>query len=459
MADRMAESGETTPGCDCGHDGMGISWHRNDCAWRLAGSKRAAKKPCNCDRFDCDACLTAYLKRVSDAASGVTGQVLGNLQGFASAFAAGLRESLLPKLPQDGEKAAKPSHWCCNGNAEECPLCDVGELPYPWICPGNHENSPITRRTVLTTAADLGKEKLHAAMARLRAWDAAVDAENGVEEPEEPPEVNEALREAAERLPRTVRRPRRVPVQRTAGERREEHSRPADASPGLDPEAFRALVSAEVLHVAIERTTREWICCNPVNPDHELCVKGEATVNMLTALLTDDDAVFPSRSDVLDVIMGLVIGASVPGARGTVLSASELRELYFKAIHRGFQRTVDWNGMDDLKPLRNEMLHHVTAEVLTVRDRELQRLRQRLLLADHEHRVKILAEMSPAEDAAVMEKRVRMEERLKTLTELRDKLRSECTSSMEEVAFHNVFVWVNRELKSVKRMLDKPSQD
>lgn len=32
--DRLAQSGVHTPGCDCGHNGMGISWHSDDCGWR-----------------------------------------------------------------------------------------------------------------------------------------------------------------------------------------------------------------------------------------------------------------------------------------------------------------------------------------------------------------------------------------------------------------------------------------
>ncbi len=31
---RLAQSGIHTPGCDCGHDGMGVSWHGDDCGWR-----------------------------------------------------------------------------------------------------------------------------------------------------------------------------------------------------------------------------------------------------------------------------------------------------------------------------------------------------------------------------------------------------------------------------------------
>lgn len=31
---RLAMSDIDTPGCDCGHDGMGVSWHGDDCPWR-----------------------------------------------------------------------------------------------------------------------------------------------------------------------------------------------------------------------------------------------------------------------------------------------------------------------------------------------------------------------------------------------------------------------------------------
>lgn len=33
---RLAETGIHTPGCTCGHEGMGVSWHGDDCPWRAA---------------------------------------------------------------------------------------------------------------------------------------------------------------------------------------------------------------------------------------------------------------------------------------------------------------------------------------------------------------------------------------------------------------------------------------
>lgn len=33
---RLAQDGIHTPGCTCGHTGMGVSWHADDCLWRRA---------------------------------------------------------------------------------------------------------------------------------------------------------------------------------------------------------------------------------------------------------------------------------------------------------------------------------------------------------------------------------------------------------------------------------------
>jgi hypothetical protein len=34
----MAQSGVSTPGCDCGHEGMAAGWHPNTCRWLTAKS-------------------------------------------------------------------------------------------------------------------------------------------------------------------------------------------------------------------------------------------------------------------------------------------------------------------------------------------------------------------------------------------------------------------------------------
>lgn len=40
VAARLAQHDVATPGCDCGHEGMGESWHRRDCVWRAAAPLR-----------------------------------------------------------------------------------------------------------------------------------------------------------------------------------------------------------------------------------------------------------------------------------------------------------------------------------------------------------------------------------------------------------------------------------
>lgn len=42
---RLAQSGVDTPGCDCGHDGMGISWHGDDCPWRCGILDSSSPEP------------------------------------------------------------------------------------------------------------------------------------------------------------------------------------------------------------------------------------------------------------------------------------------------------------------------------------------------------------------------------------------------------------------------------
>lgn len=36
LDDGLAQSGVDTPDCDCGHEGMGLKWHGDTCAWLVA---------------------------------------------------------------------------------------------------------------------------------------------------------------------------------------------------------------------------------------------------------------------------------------------------------------------------------------------------------------------------------------------------------------------------------------
>ncbi|MFD9276858.1 hypothetical protein ACFWD7_06145 [Streptomyces mirabilis] len=53
--------------------------------------------------------------------------------------------------------------------------------------------------------------------------------------------------------------------------------------------ADRAALSAKLWAVAEHHIVAEWICCEPVNPKHELCSKGQSALDMVRSLLVDAD--------------------------------------------------------------------------------------------------------------------------------------------------------------------------
>lgn len=64
---------------------------------------------------------------------------------------------------------------------------------------------------------------------------------------------------------------------------------------------------AEALRATFDREAiGEWICCDPINPNHILCQQGDTTRTMARALLADDPDAFPERSRVVDAVMGVV---------------------------------------------------------------------------------------------------------------------------------------------------------
>ncbi|MFF9118317.1 hypothetical protein ACF09Y_22405 [Streptomyces massasporeus] len=58
---------------------------------------------------------------------------------------------------EDLDAEPEPARWCCNGNAEDCRLCDTTTLPYPWICPGH----PDTAENRARSQADRAPHQLH----------------------------------------------------------------------------------------------------------------------------------------------------------------------------------------------------------------------------------------------------------------------------------------------------------
>lgn len=453
-------------------------------------------EPCNCGRLDCEACRQAYLRHVTEAATGTASQVLSGLKGLATALLQGIQEATteiceLPhetieeeeacdaerlrgaEMPVSGHvylstsclhdlhdrceagvvqlglerpgdngisglktpaqckfcaspcvcgchRLEKPDRWCCDGNAEDCALCVDPNPPYPFICPG-HDRTPEASRTALVAAAAAGREALRAQMRRLRAWDRAESAV----EPEREGEPGDVLDEVMSET---------------------------------DQEALRALVSQCVLARAVERVEREWICCDPVDESHKLCVQGRATINMLEALLTDDENAFPSRSDVLDVIMRFVLGASEPERRGSILTEAELRELYGKAIQAAVSGGMAWSDERNQPATPADVAHAVTEAVLGVRDRELRRNRQRLQLAqaDWEQASTNLNQLIQQHEAAVAT--ATATGRIAGLREAMQVLREENQTPYDAIALANPLARLASLVRRAESELDKPAE-
>lgn len=207
----------------------------------------------------------------------------------------------------------------------------------------------------------------------------------------------------------------------------------------LDLPAMRKLASERLLAIALERTEREWICCDPIDVSHPLCVQGEATRTMLKALLTDDETVFPPTSDFLDEVIRLVQGIGDYRMQRSVLSEAEVRELYRGALQQSYEDRnagVGWMTMEKL-----------VDSVVAARDRELARNRQRLALADQARAMFIRdheAHDVSMEEAVTVAQR---KERVKVLDEVLAKIQGEICSPVEGIAFHNTILW----LKKAKR--------
>lgn len=350
--------------------------------------------------------------------------------------------------------AETDTRWCCNGNAEECALCVDRNLPYPFICPG-HEDTPENRRTVLMGATDEGKAFLKETMRRLRRHDKHPEP-SAIEAWAHESDLAEALGGFGDGYRRA-----QTDAQIALGLDRIRAKEQAEAAveanlDGVSLQELRAHVSRRLVELAQYRCVAEWICCDPVDPTHLLCVQGNAARTMMTALLTDDETVFPPKSELLDEVMRLVLGHAEISHRNNVLSTAEVRELYGKAVTRGLQTVVDWDGMDDLKPLKANVIHAIMAEVVTTRDRELARNRQRLLLADDRHARTLQDEALQHTFDEAKEAEVRRDERLKVLDEVAQLLREENQTPYDTIALSGPMARLRKMRKTAEKGLDKP---
>ncbi|MGW2520537.1 hypothetical protein ACWC09_26680 [Streptomyces sp. NPDC001617] len=68
------------------------------------------------------------------------------------------------------------------------------------------------------------------------------------------------------------------------------------------PQPTRDEVAARLWQVAEHNIIAEWICCDPIDPTHQLCVKGDATLKMTKALLVDSPQAW-KPAPLLDAVM------------------------------------------------------------------------------------------------------------------------------------------------------------
>ncbi|MFG3170610.1 hypothetical protein [Streptomyces sp. NPDC048200] len=113
----------------------------------------------------------------------------------------------------------------------------------------------------------------------------------------------------------------------------------------------RAALSARLWAVAEHNIVAEWICCEPINPDHELCVQGDATRRMVKALLVDDpEAIRPAP--LLDTVVAVLpacpdpIECSHEAALGQAEAATEAYRLALSQA-LGLGTGANWEALRD----------------------------------------------------------------------------------------------------------------
>ncbi len=70
--------------------------------------------------------------------------------------------------------------------------------------------------------------------------------------------------------------------------------------------ALRERVGAALRKAVDYQIIAEWICCDPVRPDHDMCSRADAMREAMRQLLTDDpdpDGLLDLNSKVLDAVM------------------------------------------------------------------------------------------------------------------------------------------------------------
>jgi hypothetical protein len=323
--------------------------------------------------------------------------------------------------------------WCCNGNAEECALCDTGKLPYPWLCPDDHDDSPDNRSAVLLRAVKLGREALTSTMRRLRLYDEQLK----LVETEDDCEVDDAGVE--------TRRTESSAIQEWA-----EETDLMEAMGSFGDGYRRAQLDAQDalrLDRISARETAEW------------AQTGEH-VYLSTGCLHDNHGYCRSRTGLNGLkrpaeckhcgsqcVCGCHVDeveTEITQPEGSVLSVTELRELYGGAIVNGMRASGSGGSMTQRR------VHLILDEVLATRDRELTRLRQRLALAGTVWET-FVDDLERQDDAV---ERAACEARVETLSEVEKILSEENQTPFDVIALAGPLTRLHALQLDARRELD-----
>lgn len=69
--------------------------------------------------------------------------------------------------------------------------------------------------------------------------------------------------------------------------------------------------------IAEHHIVAEWICCEPLDPKHELCAKGYAALDMVKTLLVDNPEAWNPAAPLLDAVLAVLPPPAVPVQPGS----------------------------------------------------------------------------------------------------------------------------------------------
>jgi hypothetical protein len=133
---------------------------------------------------------------------------------------------------------------------------------------------------------------------------------------------------------------------------------PSASPPSADQPALREQLSARLWEVAEDRIVAEWICCEPLDPSHDLCAKGYATLEMVKTLLVDDPEAWNPNAPLLDAILAVL---PPPTDRAAALTEAE-RTMLAYALDQAQERIWSEDGFTDDDQAAVTSLRRLAAE-------------------------------------------------------------------------------------------------